>query len=225
MAGSLAQYAKDKPEKPLSEIRELVWAEVAEDRVSRDARRGKDMGEPKFKYRGEEFKALAEKYSHLFEKDSDGKILRGIEVEEGWRRIVAELLNKFEWIRKTYKKSPNCQNPDDAVITIWVIKQKYTELRCHVIHLPDDSWVKMQVDMAIDYADGQAKLTCELCGRIGNRDGMAPEPTKISWQRVVCDACKEPWLKKLTEMAATNPKLFKRMVEDGYIEGAKKGYS
>lgn len=35
MAGGLAKYAKDKPDLPLSEIRGLVWGEVARGKASR----------------------------------------------------------------------------------------------------------------------------------------------------------------------------------------------
>jgi len=50
MTGCLARYAEDNPVKPLSEIRELVWREVAKGRVARDSRRENDMSELSFQY-------------------------------------------------------------------------------------------------------------------------------------------------------------------------------
>jgi hypothetical protein len=46
MTGCLARYAKDKPEKPFSEVREEVWKKVIKDRESKDGRREKDLCEP-----------------------------------------------------------------------------------------------------------------------------------------------------------------------------------
>jgi hypothetical protein len=197
MTGCLARYAKNvKPEKPLSEVREQVWKEVTKDKISGAGRRGEDMSELLFQYRNELFKDLEEKCHHLFETDENGKILRGIEVDSGWRRVVENLLEKFEYIRtdNTHVLNPeydSTRKPEDGylvtpcipgpdhVIKIYQIKQKFAELRCYVTVSEDSQGIaKEQVDWAIAYAAGQAALTCELCGRVGNRDGTAPEPTK-----------------------------------------------
>jgi hypothetical protein len=102
-----------------------------------------------------------------------------------------------------YLVTPCIPGPDH-VIKIFQIKQKFSDLRCYVTVTEDPQGIaKEQVGEAIAYAAGQARLTCEKCGRVGNRDGTAPEPTKGGWQVIMCDACKEKWMMERAEKAAS----------------------
>lgn len=175
-----------------------------------------------FRHQDEYLKDLEEKYHHLFETDENGKILCGIEVFVGWRRIVERLLETFERIRihnthvlnpkhdparmyeEGYTEMPCIPGPDHA-IKIFEIKQKHAKFRCYVTVTEDPLGIaKEEVQWAIAHSAGQAELTCEVCGRIGNRDGTAPEPSKIGWLRIVCDECKKLWFMRLAEKAATD---------------------
>jgi hypothetical protein len=151
-------------------------------------------------------KDLEKKYIHLFETDKNNVPLRGIEVEKGWKRIVESLLEKFEWIRthNTYITNPNfdetkehskdnsrCIKGPDHIIKIFQIKQKLGCFECYTTVSNDEKEIAYnQVDNAIAYAQGQAMLTCEFCGRIGNVDGTELSPTTKGWIRILCNKCR-----------------------------------
>lgn len=135
---------------------------------------------------------LEKKYIHLFEtiddpeSPMDGQAIRGIEVGDGWERIITRLLERLEWIRTNNTgKNDVCHS-----IKIFQFKQKFGDLRAYVRVNASVDFIQNQVDNAIAFAEGQCQLTCETCGRVGNPDGSPLTQTKgwISW---VCNPCKE----------------------------------
>lgn len=134
---------------------------------------------------------LQTKYKHLFElyegEESNfsyykkGQVLRGIETSYGWNSIIETLLEKIEWIRTNniYIQNPNYISENDYSqakyiegpyhkIKIFQIKEKYGELRCYVSVESNSSYIKLQIEKAISFAEGQASLTCKNCGSLFN---------------------------------------------------------
>jgi methyl coenzyme M reductase subunit D len=122
---------------------------------------------------------LEEKYIHLFETDAEGKILRGIEVCEGWKEITEQLLESLEWIR-THNLHLNSGMPHD--IKIFQLKQKFGTYTAYIKY---GDHVEHMIERAIGRAEGKAQLTCESCGAIGKF-----EPTK-GWISILCEQCKK----------------------------------
>jgi hypothetical protein len=121
---------------------------------------------------------LHEKYKHLFEQFEDGRIIRGIEVSEGWAKITEDLLESFEWIR-THNLHMNDGKPH--VIQIFQIKQKFG---VYSVYVTTPTNMNDQIERVIGIAVGKAQLTCERCGAIG-----AHTPTE-GWITILCDSCK-----------------------------------
>ena len=86
MAGSLAEYAKDKPEMPFSEVREQVWKEVTKNKMPEAGRRGENMSElEQVKRELEELKLAGREY--LKRPSTDGRPDR-----QEQRRKLAEMV-------------------------------------------------------------------------------------------------------------------------------------
>lgn len=109
----------------------------------------------------------------------------GIETGEGWKPIAQRVIDKIiEY---------NNNSPEDSVIYIDQVKEKFAGLRIYVTYdnVPED--VRKDIETLIEEAEKEASETCEECGTKENV-GMRVN----GWYTVMCEDC----ARKIVE---TNP--------------------
>lgn len=129
---------------------------------------------------------LEDKYYHLFKIDEHGLIWRGIEVNNGWIEIVNELLFRIDLIYKKFSVDMNSKKV--SPISILQIKQKFGKLIVYYDIHPNFTALQSDIDILVNTAETQAKYTCEICGRVGSKDGTIPVITR-EWLLVLCSDC------------------------------------
>ena len=161
------------------------------------------------------YKELEQKYIHLFEIFTGeeleggyykkGDVLRGIECGEGWKIPVEKYLATLEWLRHNrchltnpdydpkqstdWDKRINCHTikikPEDNVIQIFQIKEKFGEVRAYTSgpgHMSDD------LAHALGKLEAECYLRCQSCGAL-HENGVLN--SKSGWLHCLCTKCIE----------------------------------
>jgi hypothetical protein len=92
---------------------------------------------------------------------------------DGWEPLIRELSEQLEWLNRT----------DAVLIEAVQVKEKFGTLRFYTaIRDCDSDFPWRMVDALVDSATHRSGVTCEECGRLGERrDG--------GWIRTLCDEC------------------------------------
>lgn len=100
----------------------------------------------------------------------------GLEMSDGWKPIAMKVVNAII--------DYNNNSPEDSVIHINQIKEKFAELRIYVTYdnVPRD--VIDKIEDLINEAEYEADNTCEICGSKENI-GMRVN----GWYTVMCENC------------------------------------
>lgn len=110
---------------------------------------------------------LFRSFPELFDDANDAPIKQwGIEVQDGWYAIIAQMCSDFDDLRRTRQS---------ALPKIRQIKSKYGQLTVYL------SATDEAVDTIIGAAIENAKHTCEICGAPGTL-----RRTKNRWYFVAC---------------------------------------
>lgn len=123
---------------------------------------------------------LHEEYKHLFEKHEDGRIMRGIEVGEGWLVHVEDMLKSFEWHRVNNVPKNKTENN----IQIFQIKEKFAQAR--VYWQCNNYSTENMLHEAVGRFEGKCSITCEVCGTLQYN---CIRTGKNGWIRCICDKC------------------------------------
>ena len=133
----------------------------------------------------------------------------GLEIGDGWKPIAMKVVNAI--------LEYNNNSPEDSVIYIDQIKEKFAELRIYVTYdnVPKD--VIDKIENLIIEAEAEASETCEECGT-KNNIGMRVN----GWYTVMCEDC----AKKIVEnhpLYSTNGIRWKRFSDNKIFNITKEG--
>ena len=100
----------------------------------------------------------------------------GLEMEDGWKPIATKVINAI--------KEYNDNSPEDSVIYIDQVKEKFATMRIDVTYdnVPKD--VIDKIENLIREAEVEASETCEECGT-KNNIGVRMN----GWYTVMCEDC------------------------------------
>lgn len=115
-----------------------------------------------------------------YQTDSAEQYSFHFECNDGWFDILDKLFTKIEPIAVELKKTL----PEDQRPRVGQIKEKFAGLRVYIDH----DVVEMRE--AIDQAEKESFVTCEMCGDPGFLQ-------KASWWKTHCEDCHNGWLKRI----------------------------
>ena len=124
----------------------------------------------------------------------------GLEMGDGWKPIAMKVVNAI------HKYNDN--SPEDSVIYIDQVKEKFATMRIYVTYdnVPQD--VVNKIENLIKEAEVEASETCELCGTKKNV-GIRLN----GWYTVMCEKCAKNVVKENFVYARTGIK-WKRKKDD-----------
>jgi hypothetical protein len=123
---------------------------------------------------------LEQKYLHLFEcMERDGvKIpVRGIEVGEGWKDLITEMLDRLNRHLEN-----NSRKGEENFIKIFQAKEKFGDLR---VYITASERLYDGAERIVANAEGKAEQTCESCGKL--QKGCIRSVK--GWVYCLCDEC------------------------------------
>ena len=119
------------------------------------------------------------KFNHLFECGENGRILRGIEVGQGWSKHVESLLETFDWHRTHNVPKGKTEN----LIKIFQIKEKFGDPRVYYDY--DNDHIATMLAETVGRFEGKCQLTCEKCSTL-HKNGIT---SKNGWLYCLCSDC------------------------------------
>lgn len=97
----------------------------------------------------------------------------GLDVGDGWYDIILRLSEKLEKMIAACPEDPDYGRPCASQV-----KEKFGGLRFYMTSSTDE------MEAAIDFAEGEADVTCEICGEPGTIGGKG-------WLSCLCEKCRK----------------------------------